>query len=167
MSTLFKVALAGVGGVVVGAGAAYAANRTRGNSKTKTEQKQGTSPSSFDVHFDKIDYVINDDIVKACANGTGYFDGFINQALDLRPGDKAKFTDESGRRGIVLLTSMGNIVLFERYSDDKKSIAYNAPAEFEMVLFSEHRLNDDTIERLIGPFDMNTVEHFIIAARGE
>lgn len=67
------------------------------------------------------------------ANGTGYFDHIkkdekIQQVLKI--GEKAKFTNPGGRRGIIIRTRFGNIAVFERYKGENL-ITANLPREVD------------------------------------
>lgn len=62
-------------------------------------------------------------------NGTGYLNGAVSADLGLVPGEVRSFVDDHGRRGVVIGTRVGNVALFERYTDDRGVIVFNAPEE--------------------------------------
>lgn len=48
-------------------------------------------------------------------NGTGYLDKITTVKFPHPPGTALKFTDTHGRRGICIVTHVGNAVVFERH----------------------------------------------------
>lgn len=55
------------------------------------------------------------------ANGTGYFDNAVNEKFESNA--IVHFTDETNRIGLILPTPVGNLVLFQRYSNGGNGIA--------------------------------------------
>lgn len=84
-------------------------------------------------------------------NGTGYFDGAV-RAVKLRKGHRAKSTAADGRRLVMVGTSVGTCVAFERYSPGTGSrfvIVTNLPSEAR-VLVPSGSLDIDQFAELFG-----------------
>lgn len=62
------------------------------------------------------------------ANGTGYFDHAVSgdRAPKVSYGVFARSKDEYGRRILILGTRLGNVVIFDRYGDDRGIFTFNA-----------------------------------------
>lgn len=105
---------------------------------------------NFDIIFDKIKTELDAATVKAGENGTGYFDGLCRVRM---PASMTKFTDDLGRRGIVLKTFRGNVVFFERYTDRPDVFAYNCPQSLKSLMrtsIQHNCLNDEQLGEWIG-----------------
>ena len=74
---------------------------------------------NMDRAFKKIERTVEFDT--GWANGTGYFDGAVRAKLGLKPGERAKSVDKTGRRIIFVGTRFGNAVFFDRYSPNTDS----------------------------------------------
>lgn len=90
------------------------------------------------------------------ANGTGYYDHAVKgeEAPALQPGDIVKTMSEGdNRRRIVIIgTPMGNLVMFDRYTDGARGIVVkNAPEDLcKLVGGLSSNLSEDTIDHLVG-----------------
>lgn len=71
------------------------------------------------------------DFDPAWKNGTGYLDKAVYADLGVAPGEVRAFVDDHDRRGVIIGTRVGNVALFERYTDDRSIIVYNAPEEVQ------------------------------------
>lgn len=67
------------------------------------------------------------------ANGTGYLDGAVHEDLCLH-GETVASETPDGRKIIIHATKHGNVVLFQRYSDNANVIVYNVPRELNLVI---------------------------------
>jgi hypothetical protein len=73
----------------------------------------------FSAHFNKIARELPFD--SAWNNGTGYFDALVTADIaDLEVGEMAKsYTGDVNRRRIIIMkTVLGNVVVFDRYTDN-------------------------------------------------
>lgn len=90
------------------------------------------------------------------ANGTGYFDGAVTAPLGLVEGEIKAFTDDKKRRGFIVGTRRGNVVVFERYapSADRDSIAVVCNMSMTLTRFFgpglSNRLEEGEVLMLIG-----------------
>ena len=69
-------------------------------------------------------------------NGTGYFDGavFGEDAPVIPAGELVKSVSTGGRKIVMVGTRFGNIVLFERYTDEENNVVVtNQPQEIEKL----------------------------------
>ena len=87
-----------------------------------------TAPAVFNAVFANAKEVKFD---PAWKNNTGYMDGAVSADLGLVQGETRSFTDDHGRRGVIVGTKVGNVVLFERYTDNRTVIVFNAPIEVQ------------------------------------
>ena len=89
-------------------------------------------------------------------NGTGYFDPAV-ELVKLNPGEEAKTTcPETGRKIIFIGTRLGTIVVFQRYSNPTKVIAYNAQTSSILkALLGDSALTENRVCSLIGRFGLN------------
>lgn len=87
-------------------------------------------------------------------NGTGYLDGAVHgeHAPVLAPGKVAKFTTNNARRGLMLGTPFGNIVVFERYTNGESGIVVkNIPDEIRCTgFFPAADMNYDQVNKTFG-----------------
>lgn len=66
---------------------------------------------------------------------TGYFDAMVKADLGLSVGEIARTKDGHGRRLLVIGHELGNIVLFERYTDaDAHTVCINCPEGIKGLL---------------------------------
>lgn len=72
--------------------------------------------TEFRFHAADIDTVIPFD--PAWSNGTGYFDHAVTANLDLKPGQIVKSISDNDRLLVIVGTTFGNAVFFERYSPE-------------------------------------------------
>lgn len=88
------------------------------------------------------------------ANGTGYFDGAVNEKFESNA--IVHFIDEANRIGLILPTQVGNLVLFQRYSNGGNGIAtFNvAPALRSLVgaMGLESNLHPDKLFAALADF---------------
>lgn len=92
--------------------------------------KQNNAPGRiFTEAFTKIEKEIN--YSSDWQNGTAYFDNAVEGefAPKLNEGEIAKFTDQHGRRAIIIGTFYGNVLVFDRYANQNEGGVYvtNAP----------------------------------------
>lgn len=73
-----------------------------------------TARDKFNEAYDAISTTVAFD--PAWKNSTGYLDNAVKVDLGLRPGERAKCVDDFKRRVIFVGTTLGNVVVFERYS---------------------------------------------------
>ena len=104
--------------------------------------------NSFLHAFDRIDHVLDSEVVEGGKNGTGYLDGLVKLE---KPTDEtvSKFTDSLNRRGIVYYTDAGNVVVFERYSQGSGSpvvFVSNGPQWWNLI--SQGAIDIDTMDTL-------------------
>lgn len=92
---------------------------------TATAAKEFTGHSAFLQVFDGLTNVLGYDA--EWANGTGYFDHICGKDLGLEPGAMAASTDMIGRKIIIIGTPLGNVAVFQRYSDGSAVIVVNTP----------------------------------------
>lgn len=105
----------------------------------------------FNEVFDKVTTEIEYDA--AWENGTGYLNYAVHggNAPKLPEGELAKATDPDGRKIIIIGTRLGNIVVFERYSNKGDDAIYvtNAPSELKDFICSG-RVNYESMVMLLG-----------------
>ena len=73
------------------------------------------------------------------ANGTGYFDNAVKgkNAPVIEAGTIVKSVDNFGRKIIIIGTRVGNVVIFERYTDPASTIVVsNEPKAINAILGS-------------------------------
>jgi hypothetical protein len=99
-------------------------------------------------------------------NGTGYFDALVNEAFpDMKVGTIAKTVTPVGndRRILIVKTCFGNVVIFDRYSDnalkgDDATFTYNCPREVEkLARISGSRLNENDMRYLVGEPEFSSI----------
>lgn len=123
-----------------------------------------SNQSTFDNIFASIDNEIAYDT--KWANGTGYFDRAVTE-VKLGEGERAKFTDDSGRRGILVGTAVGTCVFFERYvtSGDGRCgvIVTNVPKQLNAIIPSGS-IHGDLLFNMAGMKNQNigTVVQWIV-----
>jgi hypothetical protein len=85
-------------------------------------------------------------------NGTGYLNGAVHADLHLKSGDRAKTIDDFGRKVILIGTDFGNIVVFERHSNQSGIIVSNMPLELKRsgLMPRDGALGMDDLKTLIG-----------------
>ncbi len=90
-------------------------------------------------------------------NGTGYFDALVHANLDLLPGELARaWTGDVNRRRVVIMaTVFGNVVVFDRFTDNPAQpnpvFTFNAPSILSQLGFLESgALNGDALTKLLG-----------------
>lgn len=114
---------------------------------------------SFDKLFAEIQKVVP--FNPAWNNGTGYMNHAVtDKSIGLAVGDIVKFvapvTDEpeKTRKGILIGTPVGNVVIFQRYIDEGASlcnaIVFNAPMSVAKLVGASGTLSDDQFYALAG-----------------
>lgn len=87
-------------------------------------------------------------------NGTGYYDHAVRgkNAPKLEEGQAVKSTDNLGRKMAIVGTSLGNVIVFERFADpDSEVIVFNMPQYLKKLLhITQGDLDAATIESLLG-----------------
>ena len=74
---------------------------------------------------------LDSESVKKGENRTGYFNGLVHLNLN----EIHSFTDDYGRKGIVIpLKEKKNLVVFQRYKNNENILALNGPVEIERAL---------------------------------
>ena len=89
------------------------------------------SNATFTAAYDRIsnEVVFN----PSWKNGTGYLDNAVH---DLQITEICKTVDNAHRKIIVIPTAIGNVVVFERFTDgDRGIIVSNAPRAIERLAF--------------------------------
>ena len=113
----------------------------------------------FSAHFNKIARELPFD--SAWNNGTGYFDALVTADIaDLEVGEMAKsYTGDVNRRRIIVMkTVLGNVVVFDRYTDNA-TLEYpvftqNSPRALERAqLVKSGQINGEQMEALLGDAD--------------
>jgi hypothetical protein len=113
----------------------------------------------FSAHFNKIARELPFD--SAWNNGTGYFDALVTADIaDLEVGEMAKsYTGDVNRRRIIIMkTVLGNVVVFDRYTDNA-TLEYpvftqNSPRAIERAqLVKSGQINGGQMEALLGDAD--------------
>lgn len=106
--------------------------------------------SSFDKAFKNTSTVI--EYSKEWANGTGYYNGAVRgkAAPVLKSGDRVKCVSDNGRRMVIIGTKLGNVVVFDRYSERADIQVCNLPAHVEFIFGLAGRLTDDQIDFALG-----------------
>ena len=87
------------------------------------------------------------------ANGTGY----LNHATEfpLPKGELVKFTDEYDRKGILIGTRFGTVVVFQRFSDSAEtSIVFNFPrsSTIKALIGRDGPLSLEKLEEITGMY---------------
>ena len=111
----------------------------------------------FDSYFDMIETTLADDVVQEGENGTGYFDGLTN--LDGEGLDRAKFTDRHGRKGVVLFTTLGNVVIFQRYRDGDIFVSNVSPAFRSVVM--NGAMGKEYLEWMLNSYPVNAAQTIV------
>lgn len=89
-------------------------------------------------------------------NGTGYYDFAVSgqHAPSLNVGQQVAALSDNGRRIIITGTPVGNLVVFQRYSDRDDIITFNASRHFDSLkLNGNRRLTVSEVEMFIGTDD--------------
>ena len=89
------------------------------------------SNATFTAAYDRIstEVVFN----PSWKNGTGYLDNAVH---DLQITEICKTVDNANRKVIIIPTPVGNVVLFERFTNgDRGIIVSNAPRAIERFAF--------------------------------
>ena len=81
-------------------------------------------------------------------NGTGYFDPAVKLIPSLGSEVTARFVTDTGRKAIIIGTSRGNIVVFQRYNDEE-IYCWNATREVEEGLGIDHKHLDSASMELL------------------
>lgn len=89
------------------------------------------SNATFNAAYDRVNATI--EFNAKWANGTGYYD---NAVRDLQITEICKTVDNANRKIIVIPTAIGNVVVFERFTNgDRGIIVSNAPRAIERFAF--------------------------------
>jgi hypothetical protein len=114
----------------------------------------------FESYTNRINNVLDADTVKDSANGTGYLDGLTRLKNTFEEGDRAKFTDEHGRVGVVLFTDFGNVVIFQRYKDNDYVFVSNVAPTFKNVVPCG-ALNSEFVEWMLNSIPTNRAQAIV------
>jgi hypothetical protein len=109
----------------------------------------------------------------AWENGTGYFDkavkGQVAPVLEI--GQMVKSESTGGRKIVMVGTQLGNVVVFERYTDVESDVVVgNMPRCIEQIAEAHGALSADKIAYLLGllvgkdmvySFDGSNIGHFV------
>lgn len=97
-------------------------------------------------------------------NGTGYFNDLVNADLGLAVGElAASWTGDGNRRRIIVVGTMfGNVVVFDRYTENSKFEhpvwSTNAPSILKRVgMIPQGALSGDDLHGLVGDQDYRHV----------
>lgn len=105
----------------------------------------------FNEVFDKVATEVEYDA--AWENGTGYLDHAVSgeHAPILPDGMIAKTVDPAGRKILIVPTRLGNVVLFERYTNKGEDAVYvvNRPEELKKFIPAS-RVTYDTMNIILG-----------------
>ena len=86
-------------------------------------------------------------------NGTGYLDNGVN--VPVLKGEMVKFTDEYDRKGILIGTRFGTVVVFQRFSDSAEtSIVFNIPKSkaIKALMGKDGPLSLEKLEEVTGAY---------------
>ena len=111
--------------------------------------------SRFTAAFDSITTEIP--FNKDWSNGTGYFDNAVvgSAAPELAPGQLVKSKTPGGRKIILVGTRIGNVVVFERYDDDKSVIVANyGSAIAQLGNIKSGALDIDSVCNIVGEYSV-------------
>ena len=105
----------------------------------------------FNEVFDKVTTEVEYDA--AWENGTGYLDHAVSgeYAPILPDGMIAKTVDPAGRKILIVPTRLGNVVLFERYTNKGEDAVYvvNRPKELKKFIPAS-RVTYNTMNIILG-----------------
>ena len=73
----------------------------------------------FDKAFEAAQKIVS---LEDHHNGTGYFDSSQSAEFDLEAGQIARATTNDRRKAVIIGSPLGNVVIFERYSDGGSDI---------------------------------------------
>lgn len=83
-------------------------------------------------------------------NGTGYLDGAVHADLGLKPGDARRFITSNARKGFIVNTRLGNVVVFERYClGESHVLVCNAPPRIKQMFDLSSQLDESKLQRII------------------
>ncbi len=121
-----------------------------------------TTSVNFLIKFAaKCDRVLTAEQVLAAENGTGYFNGLMRMKAPASDVDRARFTDRHGRHGVVLFNKLGNVVFFQRYTDNDNVVVSNTPQAWTNVI-PQGALTKSDVERILNTFnDVNYVNQIM------
>lgn len=89
------------------------------------------SNTTFNTAFDSINNTV--EFKQSWSNGTGYYDNAVH---DFEITEISKTTDPKNRKMILVPTPVGNVVVFERYTDGAHGIIVsNAPLAIEKMAY--------------------------------
>ena len=92
--------------------------------------------------------VINLEYEPEWANGTGYFDGLARKKLE--PGKTYTSVDPAGHAILACATRRGNIVAFQRYSDNDYTVTWCGSSDLMGVVGAKPDPDRRTLEEIIG-----------------
>ena len=106
----------------------------------------------FDKKFTTIETTI--EFNPEWNNGTGYLNYCVSGefAPVVPSGEMIKFITNNQRKGIIVGTMFGNVVVYQRYSngDGGVHVSNMTMKLYNTKLFTEGRIDDDQMEFLIG-----------------
>lgn len=114
-----------------------------------------TAASRFNAAFAQITKEIP--FNKDWSNGTGYFDNAVSgpAAPQLTIAEIVKSAAPAGRKIIIVGTRLGNVVVFERYDDDKSVIVANyGSAIGQLHNIKSGALDIDSVCNIVGEFSI-------------
>lgn len=130
------------------------------------EEKMNTKFEEVFNHFKSIEFN-----TKWC-NGTGYMDNAVkgDDAPVLSVGEVRSFTDNKNRRGFVIGTPRGNIVVFQRYTGGERKVwVINASRAASAMLGPDYdsAFTEEEALKLVGFFPdcFSVVDHLNIGKR--
>jgi hypothetical protein len=101
----------------------------------------------FDAAFEKAPLV---EYNKAWANNTGYLDNAVTANLELNPGQTVKAVDGHNRKIVIVGTLVGNVAVFQRYTDNNSTFVHNGPTSIDRLLDITGRITDEQMALLVG-----------------
>lgn len=102
--------------------------------------------SAFNAAFEGISLEVQ--FKTEWKNGTGYFQ--CDKVDRIPAGERAKTTDDHGRRLILIGTRLGTVVLFQRYSENPDVFVANLPYDMARVFNLSGALTSENIDFITG-----------------
>jgi hypothetical protein len=120
-------------------------------SESTTAVKSNVSPYSFHHAFESAPDI---EFNPKWANGTGYYDHAVKgpDAPKLEIGEIRRCISAAPNNRKILLvgTFLGNVVVFQRYTDREDIIVSNMPDAIEVVTGCRGKLDEDKLFLLVG-----------------
>lgn len=89
----------------------------------------------------------------AWKNNTGYLNGATDPIHALPSGKIVKCVDDFGRNVLLVGTPLGNVAVFYRYADNRKTVVSNWPSPALAKMYGAHSaLNETQLELILGGY---------------